>query len=190
MENHIISSVSFQLSACPSESLSLSSITLQLSDYQDLASGLVLASKKASKSSHIKEYLGMLSCADNLTSLGKAGSFISFGASKIQVEFEVISRRLRRRLLEFVVRERHGTEGVRILRLLLDTGKMDEKQVRRSLRRATLIADGFVQIAKVVMMAPKDVRPLLAALATDAFVSTQEVPKSADRNPTRTFYLW
>jgi len=30
-------------------------------------------------------------------------------------------------------------------------------------------------------MAPKDVRPLLAALAIDAFVSTQEVPKSADR---------
>lgn len=39
-------------------------------------------------------------------------------------------------------------------------------------------------------MAPKDVRPLLAALAADSLVSTQEVPKSADRNPTRTFYLW
>jgi DNA-directed RNA polymerase III subunit RPC3 len=40
------------------------------------------------------------------------------------------------------------------------------------------------------MMAPKDVRPLLAALAADSLISTQEVPKSADRNPTRTFYLW
>jgi len=28
-----------------------------------------------------------------------------------------------------VARERHGDDGVRILRLLLDTGKMDEKQV-------------------------------------------------------------
>ena len=103
----------------------------------------------------------------------------------------MISRRLRRRLLEFVAQERHGAEGVRILRLLLDTGKMDEKQViRQSPRCPALITDSFVQIAKVVMMAPKDVRPLLAALAADAFVSTQEVPKSADRNPTRTFYLW
>ena len=102
----------------------------------------------------------------------------------------MISRRLRRRLLEFVARERHGAEGVRILRLLLNTGKMDEKQVRQSPRCQPWIADRPAQIAKVVMMAPKDVRPLLAALATDAFVSTQEVPKSADRNPTRTFYLW
>lgn len=39
-------------------------------------------------------------------------------------------------------------------------------------------------------MAAKDVRPLLVALSGDSLVSTQEVPKSADRNPTRTFYLW
>ncbi|KAG6812756.1 hypothetical protein H0H92_000671 [Tricholoma furcatifolium] len=121
----------------------------------------------------IKDYLGMLSSADNPTPAGKAGSFISFSSSKIQVEFEIVGRRLRRRVLESVARERHGTEGVRILRLLLDTGKMDEKQ-----------------ISKIVMMASKDVRPLLAGLAADSLISTQEVPKSADRNPTRTFYLW
>jgi DNA-directed RNA polymerase III subunit RPC3 len=40
------------------------------------------------------------------------------------------------------------------------------------------------------MMAPKDVRPLLVSLSADSLISTQEVPKSADRNPTRTFYLW
>lgn len=40
------------------------------------------------------------------------------------------------------------------------------------------------------MMAPKDVRPLLGALSAESLVSIQEVPKSADRNPTRTFYLW
>lgn len=39
-------------------------------------------------------------------------------------------------------------------------------------------------------MAPKDVRPLLVALSTDSLISIQEVPKSADRNPARTFYLW
>jgi len=71
----------------------------------------------------------MLSSADNPTPAGRAASFTSFGSSKVQVEFEVVSRRLRRRVLEAVTRERHGDDGVRILRLLLDTGKMDEKQV-------------------------------------------------------------
>lgn len=39
-------------------------------------------------------------------------------------------------------------------------------------------------------MAPKDVRPLLSAMSAESLVSLQEVPKSADRNPTRMFYLW
>jgi DNA-directed RNA polymerase III subunit RPC3 len=40
------------------------------------------------------------------------------------------------------------------------------------------------------MIAPKDLRPMLGALSSDSLISIQEVPKSADRNPTRTFYLW
>lgn len=39
-------------------------------------------------------------------------------------------------------------------------------------------------------MSPKDVRPLLSAMSAESLISIQEVPKSADRNPTRTFYLW
>ena len=46
------------------------------------------------------------------------------------------------------------------------------------------------QVAHGVMLPAKDVRTVLAALAADSLVSTQEVPKTADRNPTRTFYLW
>ncbi|KAG7086711.1 hypothetical protein E1B28_002647 [Marasmius oreades] len=40
------------------------------------------------------------------------------------------------------------------------------------------------------MMVAKDVRSFLTALSTDGIVSTAEVPKTADRNPTRMFYLW
>lgn len=47
-----------------------------------------------------------------------------------------------------------------------------------------------MKISKVGMMAPKDVRPLLTAMAADSLISLQEVPKSADRNPARTFFLW
>ncbi|TFK55025.1 hypothetical protein OE88DRAFT_1653647 [Heliocybe sulcata] len=158
-----------------SDPLSLATIASHIPDDDDLSSGLVLPSshKKPSDIALIKDYLGMLACADNPTAAGRSASFVSFGGSKIQVEFEIVCRRLRRRILEAVTRERHGDDAVRLVRLLMDTGKMDEKQ-----------------ISKVAMMAQKDVRPLLSALSADSLVSLQDVPRTADRNPVRTFYLW
>lgn len=100
-----------------------------MSDADNLASGLILKTKNPSNTACIKDYLGILSCADNPTAAGRAAAFLSYTSSKVQIEFELICKRLRRRVLESVTRERHGLEGVRILRLLLDTGKMDEKQV-------------------------------------------------------------
>lgn len=81
----------------------------------------------------------MLSFADNPTAAGKANSFVSFSGSKLYVEFETIGKRLRRRVLEAVTRERHGEDGVRVLRLLMDTGKVDEKQVRSILYETVLV---------------------------------------------------
>lgn len=71
----------------------------------------------------------MLSSADNPTTEGRAEAFISYSTSKIQVEFEVVARRLRRTIVESVARDKYGVEGFRILRLLSTSGKMDEKQV-------------------------------------------------------------
>ncbi|KAI1787893.1 RNA polymerase III subunit RPC82-domain-containing protein [Ganoderma leucocontextum] len=163
-----------KLSDIRSDPTSLGNIAMHLPDDVDLSAGLVLqSSKKLPAMTLLKEYLGILASADNPTPAGCSASFISMNGSKVQVEFEIIARRLRRRVLEAVARERHGDEGVRIIRLLLDTGMMDEKQ-----------------ISKVGMMAPKDVRPLLSSMSAESLVSLQEVPKSADRNPTRMFYLW
>ncbi|KAI9064257.1 hypothetical protein FKP32DRAFT_1626167 [Trametes sanguinea] len=163
-----------KLSDVRSDPTSFASVAMHLPDDVDLAAGLVLqSSKKQPTMTLIKEYLGILASADNPTAAGRAASFVSLGGSRVQVEFEIIAKRLQRRVLEAVARERHGDEGVRIMRLLLDTGMMDEKQ-----------------ISKIGMMAPKDVRPLLSAMSAESLVSLQEVPKSADRNPTRMFYLW
>ncbi|PCH38624.1 hypothetical protein WOLCODRAFT_130979 [Wolfiporia cocos MD-104 SS10] len=157
-----------------SDPTSFANVVMQLPEDEDLSAGLVLqSSKRPSTMTLVKDYLGILASADNPTATGRAASFVSISSSKVQVEFELIRRRLRRRVLEAVARERHGDDGVRILRLLTDTGKMDEKQ-----------------ISKIGMMANKDVRPLLSAMSADSLISLQEVPKSADRNPTRTFYLW
>lgn len=115
------------------EPVSLANISTQLSDLDDLSAGLVLPNpNKVTNISLLNDYIGMLSSADSPTQAGRAASFMSLAGSKVQVEFEVVCRRLRRRVLEAVARERHGDEGVRILRLLLDTGKMDEKQASPS----------------------------------------------------------
>jgi DNA-directed RNA polymerase III subunit RPC3 len=104
---------------------------MQLSGEEDLALGLVLPAnaRKPSAATCVKDYLGLLSFADNPTPAGKISAFTSFLNSKITVEIETVCRRLRQRFLEAVTLEKHGTAGVRIMRLLLEMGKMDEKQV-------------------------------------------------------------
>ncbi|KAI0282164.1 hypothetical protein BGY98DRAFT_956058 [Russula aff. rugulosa BPL654] len=156
-----------------SASTTAANISTHLEDDHALKSGVVLNTRKPKDITLVKAYLSMLAFVDNPTPAGKAASFVSFTGSKVYVEFEIIATRLRRRVLEAVTRERHGDEGVRVLRLLLDCGKADEKQV-----------------SKLAMIGPKDVRPLLSAMSTESLISIQEVPKSADRNPTRMFYLW
>lgn len=161
-----------KLSDVRSDPTSLGNIATQIPEEEDLSVGFA-AGKKLSQMALLKDYCGILAVADNPTPAGKASSFLSLNGSKVQVEFEIISNRLRRRILEAVARERHGDDAVRIISLLLSSGKMDEKQ-----------------ISKIGMMAQKDVRPLLSAMAADSLISLQEVPKSADRNPARTFFLW
>ena len=164
---------------------------MHISDDEDLAAGLVSNSKRPSNASLVKDYLALMAGADNPTTAGRAASFVSLTDGKVYVEFDTINRRLRRRVLESVARERHGEDAVRILRLLLDVGKMDEKQVRlKYAAHHKPFSEGVVQIAKVAMLANKDVRPLLSVMSSDCLISTQEIPKSADHNPTRTFYLW
>ncbi|KAF9567636.1 hypothetical protein CPC08DRAFT_626706 [Agrocybe pediades] len=161
------------LTECRSTPTSVANVSMNVPEDADLAAGLVYPSKKPSNATCVKDYLGMLASADNPTPEGRASSFISYTSSKIQIEFEIISKRLQQGILESLTLDKHGSEGLRILRLLCKSGKMDEKQ-----------------ISKMVMMAAKDVRPLLVALSADSIICTQEVPKSADRNPSRTFYLW
>ncbi|KAK0243335.1 hypothetical protein EDD85DRAFT_1019460 [Armillaria nabsnona] len=92
--------------------ISVANIAMQLSDEDDLSSGLVFSLKKgASNMTCIKEYLGIMSNTDNPTAVGKASSFVSYDSRKVYVEFDLISNR--RNVLEAVTRERHRTEGIR-----------------------------------------------------------------------------
>jgi len=110
-------------------STTAANISIHLEDDRTLKSGVVLNTRKPKDIALVKAYLSMLAFVDNPTPAGKASSFVSFTGSRVYVEFEIITTRLRTRVLEAVTRERHGDEGVRVLRLLLDCGKADEKQV-------------------------------------------------------------
>lgn len=115
---------------CFADPTSLADVSAQLEDDENLSAGFVPTSKNPSHMTLLKDYYGVLAAADNPTPAGRASSFISLNGSKVQVEFDIIGRRLKRRVLEAVARERFGDDSVRIIRLLLETGKMDEKQVR------------------------------------------------------------
>lgn len=105
---------------------------MHIPDDVNITTGLVYpSSKKPNTMTALKDIVGLLAAADNPTPEGRASSFLSANnPSKVQVEFEIICRRLRHRVLEAVARERHGDEAVRVIRYLLDTGKMNGDQVR------------------------------------------------------------
>jgi len=108
---------------------------MQIPEDQDLSAGIALGSTKPSLHTLIREYVALLACADNPTPSGRAGLFVSVGGGgtgKVQVEFEMICRRLRQRILEAVARERYGDDAVRIIRVLLTLDKTDEKHVSGS----------------------------------------------------------
>lgn len=116
---------------------------LQIPESANLADGLAYSSKKVPASTCVKDYLAMLSAADNPSGEGRSACFISYSSSKIQVEFEIIARKLRRNVVETIAREKHGAEGARIVRLLLNSGKLDEKQVTSYLSYFSVCRDSY-----------------------------------------------
>ncbi|KAI8378749.1 RNA polymerase III subunit RPC82-domain-containing protein [Choanephora cucurbitarum] len=95
------------------------------------------------------------------------------GANQFAVNFEKLRFTMKRKMIEGLVRERYGVATCRIMRILIERGKLDESQVQ-----------------KLAMLPPKDTREKLALLKTKGFCEIQEIPRSADRAPSRCFHLW
>ncbi|KAG0224909.1 RNA polymerase III subunit C82 [Actinomortierella wolfii] len=96
---------------------------------------------------------------------GRSGQYV--------VNLKQAAKVMKHRVIEGMVSSRFGGHYVRIMNMLLEKGKSEEKQ-----------------ISKWAMMPVKDVREKLTTLYTFGVLNMQEVPKSADRAPSRTFYLW
>ncbi|KAI8074564.1 hypothetical protein BC940DRAFT_230913 [Gongronella butleri] len=95
------------------------------------------------------------------------------GANQYTVNLAKLRTTMKRRVLESLLRERFGVATCRVARILMEKGKLDENQVQ-----------------KLAMLPPKDTREKLGQLQLQGFVDIQEVPKSADRTPGRSFHLW
>ncbi|KAH9811402.1 hypothetical protein DFH28DRAFT_439360 [Melampsora americana] len=106
----------------------------------------------------------------NSTTLGGSGSG---GMREFKIEYGKYSVELRKSLVTRIVRETLGIEAARVVRILLNKGRLDEKH-----------------LAKFAMMTLKDSRELCLKLSTQNIIELQEIPKTQDRMPSRTYYLY
>lgn len=95
------------------------------------------------------------------------------GANQYAVNFAKLRDTMKRRIFEGLLREKYGVATCRLVRILLDKGKLDEGQ-----------------LTKLAMLPAKETREKLGLLNQAGVVEIQEIPKTADRAPGRTFYLW
>ncbi|KAK2563047.1 DNA-directed RNA polymerase III subunit RPC3 [Acropora cervicornis] len=75
--------------------------------------------------------------------------------------------------VESVVQERFGSRCFRIFRLLLLKKHMEQKQ-----------------IGELAMISSKDAKEFLYKLFAERFIAMQEIPRTSDYAPSRTFYLF
>ncbi|KAE8145726.1 DNA-directed RNA polymerase III subunit rpc3 [Aspergillus avenaceus] len=89
------------------------------------------------------------------------------------VEFRHLARKLRHLELERIIEARYGDVALRVVRVLHEKGKLDEKRLQ-----------------EISLLPFKDLRQVLASMQAGGFVDLQEVPRDAQRQPSRTIFLW
>lgn len=95
------------------------------------------------------------------------------GVVSWMVEYRHLARELRHLEIERLIESRFGSVGVRLIRVLTAKGKLDEKRLQ-----------------EISLMPSKDLRQILALMQAAGFIDLQEVPRDAQRQPSRTLYLW
>ncbi|KAJ1950898.1 RNA polymerase III subunit C82 [Linderina macrospora] len=95
------------------------------------------------------------------------------GAGQFVVDFSNAATALRDQCIDALVHEKFGSLHARTVRILRDKQKLDEKV-----------------IAQAVMLPIAQCREKLHDLALEGIIDTLEIPRTADRNPSRMFYLW
>jgi transcription initiation factor IIE alpha subunit len=97
----------------------------------------------------------------------------SYDDDMYSVNFGPLQEFIKWRHIEAILMERYGDRSSRIFRLLRHVGRLTEKQ-----------------IVEKTMISAKEVRSRLGILMNEKWVHLQEIPKTADRDPSRCIYLW
>ncbi|KAK6503028.1 RNA polymerase III subunit C82 [Arthrobotrys musiformis] len=128
------------------------------------------AQEKKEQLQNIRKHL-MLLAEDNNQFVTKQEGSMQYGGWT--VDTQRLCEALRIRELEQIVEERFGGIATRLVRIIKDKGKMDEKG-----------------LADIALLRQKDIRAHLGTLHERGFLHIQEVPKTAERLPARTFYFF
>jgi DNA-directed RNA polymerase III subunit RPC3 len=122
-----------------------------------------------SRAYEIDQHLGILSQAPfNLTT-----KHVISGLPTWRIAFRGLARKLRHLELERMIESRYGDVALRVVRVLHAKGKLDEKRLQ-----------------DISLLPFKDLRQTLSSMQTGGFVDLQEVPRDAQRQPSKTIYLW
>ncbi|EPY52147.1 DNA-directed RNA polymerase III complex subunit Rpc82 [Schizosaccharomyces cryophilus OY26] len=95
------------------------------------------------------------------------------GMGEWKIDFVYLTNMLRSVEFENILDEKLGDRATRLLRIIKDKGKIEEKQ-----------------LANIALLRQKDLRTVLQSMAEMGALELQEVPRSSDRAPSKTFYLW
>ncbi|CAL8247261.1 unnamed protein product [Lota lota] len=117
----------------------------------------------------LDQYLSLL-VDDPMEFVGKTGDS---GGGMYVVNLHRALTNLARATLESVVQERFGSRSARIFRLLLRKRHLEQKQVE-----------------DFAMIPAKEAKDMLYTLLSENLVLLQEIPKTPDHAPSRTFYLY
>ncbi|XP_056300420.1 DNA-directed RNA polymerase III subunit RPC3 [Pseudoliparis swirei] len=117
----------------------------------------------------LDQYLTLL-VDDPMEFVGKSGES---GGGMFVVNLHRALANLARATLESVVQERFGSRSARIFRLLLRKRHLEQKQVE-----------------DFAMIPAKEAKDMLYTLLSQNLVQLQEIPKTPDFAPSRTFYLY
>ncbi|EPS43035.1 hypothetical protein H072_2990 [Dactylellina haptotyla CBS 200.50] len=142
-------------------------LDVSMNGNHDLSSA---AQEKKEQLQNIRKHLSLLAEDPNQFVTKQEGSMQYGGWT---VDTERLCRLLCTRELEQIVEERFGGVATRLVRIIKDRGKMDEKG-----------------LADTALLRQKDIRSHLGALHERGFIHIQEVPKTAERLPARTFYFF
>ncbi|XP_019774762.1 DNA-directed RNA polymerase III subunit RPC3 isoform X2 [Neophocaena asiaeorientalis asiaeorientalis] len=117
----------------------------------------------------LDQYLTLLA-DDPLEFVGKSGDS---GGGMYVINLHKALGSLATATLESVIQERFGSRCARIFRLVLQKKHLEQKQVE-----------------DFAMIPAKEAKDMLYKMLSENFISLQEIPKTPDHAPSRTFYLY